>query len=123
MIYSLNGERCTSSSRVLIEESIYDKFTQRLAERARNIKVGDPLDPATEIGPLIHPKHLEKVRSYFSLAKEEGATVAAGGGDFGGQLRQRHALYGRNEHHAHRSGGDFRPPSSPRFLLKTRRRL
>ncbi len=79
MIYSLNGERCTSSSRVLIEGSIYDEFTQRLAERAKKIKVGDPLDPVTEIGPLIHPKHLEKVRSYFSLAKEEGATVAAGG--------------------------------------------
>ena len=79
MIYSLNGERCTSSSRVLIEESIYDDFTLRLAERAKKIKVGDPLDPATEIGPLIHPKHLEKVRGYFSLAEEEGATVAAGG--------------------------------------------
>ena len=79
MIYSLNGERCTSSSRVLIEASIYDDFTLRLAERAKKIKVGDPLDPATEIGPLIHPKHLEKVRSYVGLAEEEGATVAAGG--------------------------------------------
>ncbi|WP_034388889.1 5-carboxymethyl-2-hydroxymuconate semialdehyde dehydrogenase [Deinococcus sp. YIM 77859] len=79
MIYSLNGERCTSSSRVLIQEGIYDEFTARIAERARNIRVGDPLDPNTEVGPLIHPRHCEKVLSYFDRAREEGATVAAGG--------------------------------------------
>src|SRR5712671_3803926 len=54
MIYSLNGERCTSSSRVLVQETIYDRFTEALAERIARIKVGHPLDPATEIGPLIH---------------------------------------------------------------------
>ncbi|PNY79607.1 5-carboxymethyl-2-hydroxymuconate semialdehyde dehydrogenase [Deinococcus koreensis] len=79
MIYSLNGERCTSSSRVLVQEGIYDEFTARIAERARNIRVGDPLDPETEIGPLVHPRHLEKVMSYFGAAREEGATIAAGG--------------------------------------------
>ncbi|MFN3500384.1 MAG: aldehyde dehydrogenase family protein, partial [Pannonibacter indicus] len=55
MIYSLNGERCTSSSRLLVEASIHDAFTARLAEKAKRIKVGHPLDPATVIGPLIHP--------------------------------------------------------------------
>ena len=79
MIYSLNGERCTSSSRVLIEASVYDEFTARIAERAGNIRVGDPFDPATEVGPLIHARHTEKVTGYFDLAREEGATVAAGG--------------------------------------------
>ncbi len=78
MIYSLNGERCTSSSRLLVEASIYDEFTSRLAERAKKIKLGDPFDPTTEIGPLIHPEHLEKVMSYMKLAKSEGANVAAG---------------------------------------------
>ncbi|BDP43527.1 aldehyde dehydrogenase (plasmid) [Deinococcus aetherius] len=85
MIYSLNGERCTSSSRVLIQEGIYDEFTARIAERARNIRVGDPLDPATEIGPLVHPRHFEKVMGYFDRAREEGATIAAGGGRVGGE--------------------------------------
>ncbi|WP_183987934.1 5-carboxymethyl-2-hydroxymuconate semialdehyde dehydrogenase [Deinobacterium chartae] len=79
MIYSLNGERCTSSSRLLVEHAIYDDFTARVAERARSVRVGDPFDPATEVGPLVHPKHLEKVCSYFELARQEGATVAAGG--------------------------------------------
>ena len=79
MIYSLNGERCTSSSRVLIHENIYDEFSARIAERVRNLKVGHPLDPATEIGPLIHPVHYDKVMSYFDIAKQDGATTAVGG--------------------------------------------
>jgi 5-carboxymethyl-2-hydroxymuconic-semialdehyde dehydrogenase len=79
MIYSLNGERCTSSSRLLVVSSIYEKFTAMVAEKARRIKVGHPLDPDTVVGPLIHPVHEKKVLSYFALAKEEGATIAAGG--------------------------------------------
>jgi len=80
MIYSLNGERCTSSSRLLVERTIHDAFVERVAARARRIRVGHPLDPATEVGPLIHPVHLHKVESYFEVARSEGATVAAGGG-------------------------------------------
>lgn len=80
MIYSLNGERCTSSSRLLVEASIYDEFTAKVAERARAVKVGHPLDPATEVGPLIHPVHEKKVLSYFDVARSEGATIAVGGG-------------------------------------------
>ncbi|MEM9623216.1 MAG: 5-carboxymethyl-2-hydroxymuconate semialdehyde dehydrogenase [Pseudomonadota bacterium] len=79
MIYSLNGERCTSSSRVLIEESIYDDFTARIQARVAKLKVGHPLDPATEVGPLIHARHFDKVCSYFEIAQQEGATIAAGG--------------------------------------------
>lgn len=79
MIYSLNGERCTSSSRLLVEESIYDKFCAMVADRANNIKVGHPLDPETVIGPLVHPEHEAKVLSYFKAAVEDGATIAAGG--------------------------------------------
>ena len=79
MIYSLNGERCTSSSRLLVQRTIHDRFVEALAERVRGLEVGHPLDPATEIGPLIHPRHLEKVTSYFEIAKEDGATIAAGG--------------------------------------------
>ena len=79
MIYSLNGERCTSSSRALVEASIYEEFSRRAAERMKKIKVGHPLDPATEIGPLIHPRHVDKVLSYIGAAEKEGATVVGGG--------------------------------------------
>ena len=78
MIYSLNGERCTSSSRLLVQDSVYDDFVGQVAERIRQIKVGHPLDPTTEIGPLIHPRHVEKVRSYVEIAEREGAQVATG---------------------------------------------
>lgn len=84
MIYSLNGERCTSSSRLLVEVSIHDKFTALVAEKAARIKVGHPLDPATVIGPLIHPVHEKKVLSYVDVARAEGATVATGGEKFDG---------------------------------------
>jgi 5-carboxymethyl-2-hydroxymuconic-semialdehyde dehydrogenase len=79
MIYSLNGERCTSSSRLLVQESIQDEFNAKLVERIGMLKVGHPLDPNTEIGPLIHQRHFEKVCSYFEAAVADGAKIAAGG--------------------------------------------
>ncbi|WP_439358181.1 5-carboxymethyl-2-hydroxymuconate semialdehyde dehydrogenase [Bradyrhizobium sp. DASA03007] len=79
MIYSLNGERCTSSSRLLVEASIYDKFTAMVAEKASRIKVGHPLDPETVIGPLIHPVHEKKVLEYVEIGTTEGAKIATGG--------------------------------------------
>jgi 5-carboxymethyl-2-hydroxymuconic-semialdehyde dehydrogenase len=79
MIYSLNGERCTSSSRLLVQRSIHDAFVARVAERARRVRVGHPLDPATQVGPLVHPSHVEKVSSYFRVARDEGAEIVVGG--------------------------------------------
>jgi 5-carboxymethyl-2-hydroxymuconic-semialdehyde dehydrogenase len=79
MIFSLNGERCTSSSRLLVQESIEREFTERVVERVRKIKVGHPLDPATEVGPLIHPQHVEKVLSYFEIARGERVAIPVGG--------------------------------------------
>ena len=84
MIYSLNGERCTSSSRLLIQESIAPQFLEKLAARVRALQVGHPLDPQTEIGPLIHQRHRDKVLSYFEIARAEGATVAVGGQAYAG---------------------------------------
>jgi len=85
MIYSLNGERCTSSSRLLIQDSVADDFLARLTERVKKIRVGHPLDPQTEMGPLIHKTHFDKVCSYFDKARAEGATIAAGGAREGTQ--------------------------------------
>lgn len=79
MIYSINGERCTSSTRLLVQDTIREDFEARLVERANKIKVGHPLDPATEVGPLISKEHFDKVVGYFGIAREDGATVAAGG--------------------------------------------
>jgi len=83
MIYSINGERCTSSSRLLVQDTIREAFEAKLVERVNNIKVGHPLDPATEIGPLIAQEHFDKVTSYFGIAKEDGAVIAAGGEQIG----------------------------------------
>ncbi|ADV67528.1 5-carboxymethyl-2-hydroxymuconate semialdehyde dehydrogenase [Deinococcus maricopensis] len=90
MLYSLNGQRCTSSSRLLVERGIYEEFAAGIAERVANIRVGDPLDPDTEVGPLIHPRQFDKVCSYFDIARQDGATVAVGGerlGDTGNYVR------------------------------------
>jgi 5-carboxymethyl-2-hydroxymuconic-semialdehyde dehydrogenase len=81
MIFSNNGERCTAGSRILVQQSIYAEFTRRFAERAKRISVGDPMDEATIIGPMISQGHLAKVRSYIALGEEEGATLVAGGLD------------------------------------------
>ncbi|HEY2188805.1 MAG TPA: 5-carboxymethyl-2-hydroxymuconate semialdehyde dehydrogenase [Caldimonas sp.] len=79
MIFSNNGERCTAGSRILVERSILAEFSARFVERARRIRVGDPLDEKTIVGPMISRGHLEKVRSYIALGGEEGATLLCGG--------------------------------------------
>ena len=79
MIFSLNGERCTSSSRLLVQDSIADRFQARLIERVNAIRVGHPLNPATEVGPLIHATHFDKVMGYVGIGRADGATLAAGG--------------------------------------------
>ena len=90
MIYSINGERCTSSSRLLIQDTIREEFEARLIARVNNIKVGHPLDPLSEVGPLVSEEHYNKVTSYFEIARQDGATIAAGGqkvGDEGFYIR------------------------------------
>ena len=78
-VYSLNGERCTASSRLLLHRDIYADFTAQLAERVKRIRVGDPFDPRTEVGPLIHPDHARRVLGYLEEGRREGARLAAGG--------------------------------------------
>jgi 5-carboxymethyl-2-hydroxymuconic-semialdehyde dehydrogenase len=78
-VFSLNGERCTAGARVLVERSIYGEFVTAFAERAKNIIVGDPSEPTTEVGALVHPNHFDKVMSYVEIGKSEGRLVAGGG--------------------------------------------
>lgn len=84
MLYSLNGQRCTSSSRLLIQSGIRDRFMTALEARVRNLRVGHPLDPDTEVGPLIHSTHYEKVLGYMAIAREDGGRIAVGGDKFEG---------------------------------------
>ena len=79
MIYSLNGERCTSSSRLLVQDTIAEAFQAKLTDRVNNLNVGHPLDPKTEVGPLIHETHFRKVYDYFDIGQADGAKLAAGG--------------------------------------------
>ena len=78
-VFSLNGERCTASSRILVERSIYADFCARYTARAKKIVVGDPHDPKTEVGALVHPEHYAKVMHYISIGKREGRLLAGGG--------------------------------------------
>lgn len=74
-IFSFNGERCTANSRLFLQESIYDEFVSLLKERVGNIRIGDPMDQNTEVGPLIHRRHWQNVKRYLEIARSEGAEV------------------------------------------------
>jgi 5-carboxymethyl-2-hydroxymuconic-semialdehyde dehydrogenase len=78
-VMSLNGERCTAGSRILAERTIYESLTDRLGARAARIRVGDPADPATEIGALVHPEHYQRVLDYVETGVKEGARLVTGG--------------------------------------------
>ncbi|MED1205703.1 aldehyde dehydrogenase family protein [Heyndrickxia acidicola] len=78
-IYAGSGQVCSAGSRILVEESIYERFVERFVERAKQIKVGPGDDENSEMGPLVSQEHLEKVLYYIDLGKQEGATVALGG--------------------------------------------
>ncbi|MBU57493.1 MAG: 5-carboxymethyl-2-hydroxymuconate semialdehyde dehydrogenase [Alcanivorax sp.] len=78
-IFSLNGERCTAGSRIFIQESVYDEFVKKFAERAKKLKVGDPENPDTQVGSMITQQHYEKVTGYIRIGIEEGAKLVAGG--------------------------------------------
>jgi len=74
------GQICTNGTRVFVQKAIYDRFLDRLTARTRRIVVGDPLDPATQMGPLVSASQHEKVMSYVGIGREQGATLHCGGG-------------------------------------------
>jgi 5-carboxymethyl-2-hydroxymuconic-semialdehyde dehydrogenase len=77
--FALNGQRRTATSTILAERPVYDAVVRRLAQRADRIRVGDPADPATEIGALPHAEHYDRLASWVRLGVREGAWLAAGG--------------------------------------------
>jgi acyl-CoA reductase-like NAD-dependent aldehyde dehydrogenase len=73
------GQVCESGTRLLLSESIHDEFVERLVERAKQIKVGDPMDYESDLGPLVSAAQRETVENYVRIGKEEGAKLALGG--------------------------------------------
>ena len=78
--YMNNGQACVAQTRVLASRSKYDEVVEALVERARALRVGDPLDDATEIGPLVAKRQQDRVLGYIQKGQDEGAKVAIGGG-------------------------------------------
>jgi len=80
VLYAFNkGEVCTCPSRALVQSSIYDRFMERCLARIAKIRQGDPLDPATMIGPQVSTQQIEKIASYVAIGLNEGATCLIGG--------------------------------------------
>ena len=77
--FGTTGQRCTACSRTLVHEKVYDAMAERLAARAKGLKLGDGLDPETQVGPLVNAGQRETVEKYVTIGKESGARLAAGG--------------------------------------------
>ena len=78
-IFAAAGQTCQAGSRLLVQENIHDAFVQRLVDFVSNVRLGDPADPQTQIGPIATRPQFEKILSYIELAKAEGARCVAGG--------------------------------------------
>ncbi len=78
-IYYSAGQSCEARSRVLVERSIYDDFVTQFTEKAKSLRVGDPLDPETQMGSLISEAHRERVHGFVDRARAAGAEIVAGG--------------------------------------------
>lgn len=78
-IFFNQGQVCSAGSRLLLEDSIYDRFMDRLVARAKTIKVGNGMEPDTDMGPLVSQAHFNRVMNYIEIGKAEGAKLACGG--------------------------------------------
>ena len=77
--FANQGEICLCGSRIFIERPLYERFRDDFVARVKALRVGDPLDPGTDLGAVVSEAHLDKILSYIALAKEEGGTVLCGG--------------------------------------------
>lgn len=78
-IFGATGQTCMAGSRLLVQESVHDELVERLVTRTRSIRLGDPMDPETEMGPVANEPQLRKVLEYIDVAKADGARLACGG--------------------------------------------
>ncbi len=77
--FMYSGQACESGTRLLLPDSLHDQFVERMIERAKTIKIGDPFDAETDLGPVISRKQRERIMGYIELGQKEGATLAFGG--------------------------------------------
>jgi acyl-CoA reductase-like NAD-dependent aldehyde dehydrogenase len=77
--FGTTGQRCTACSRVLVQERVHDELVQALADGARGLRLGDGLDAATQVGPLVNRAQVERVQGYVKIGFDEGAKLVAGG--------------------------------------------
>jgi alpha-ketoglutaric semialdehyde dehydrogenase len=77
--FGTTGQRCTAASRVVVDKKVYKDFMDKFVERTRALKVGDGLEPATQMGPLINASQLRTVEEYVEIGKNEGAKLMTGG--------------------------------------------
>jgi acyl-CoA reductase-like NAD-dependent aldehyde dehydrogenase len=73
------GQRCTATSRLILHEAVYDEMMERLISRTKNLKMGDPVDPSTQVGPVCGEAQEEKILNYIQIGKQEGAKLITGG--------------------------------------------
>jgi len=77
--FGTTGQRCTAASRIIVQAGVYDEFSTKLIERTRALRLGNGLDDATDVGPVVNSPQLEKIASYMPVSKSDGATIATGG--------------------------------------------
>ncbi|MEY4608419.1 MAG: hypothetical protein RL625_636, partial [Gemmatimonadota bacterium] len=77
--FGTTGQRCTATSRLVLQERIHDAFLERLIARAKTLRLGDGRKAGTDVGPVIHEESLAKIASYVEIGQQEGATLALGG--------------------------------------------
>ena len=86
--FNNSGQICYAGTRIFVQRAIYDEFVERLGAFSKTIKVGDSLDPTTQLGPLVSARQLSTVTSYFDIARSEGARVVSGGERLAGDLAE-----------------------------------
>jgi aldehyde dehydrogenase (NAD+) len=99
--FGTSGQRCTAASRVVVHEKLYQPFLEQFVTRAKALRVGDGLDPATQMGPSVSRGQLETVMEYVEIGQKEGASERI--------LSRADDLRGRGARHADCAGGDLRP--------------
>ena len=126
--FGTTGQRCTAASRVAVHKKVYGEFVEKFVARAKALKVGDGLNPATEMGPCINEQQLQTVMKYVEIGKNEGAKLAAGGhrlesGGYAQRLVPRADRFRRlRSEDAHLPGRNFRPGRLRDSVRHVRRR-
>ncbi|HUA03996.1 MAG TPA: aldehyde dehydrogenase family protein [Solirubrobacteraceae bacterium] len=134
-VFAATGQTCMAGSRLIVHADVHDELIARVSERADAIRLGDPTQPDTEMGPVANRPQYEKVLGYLRTAREEGATVACGG-ESDDRLRSPDGVHRRHDRVHRRARGGVRPrarrahvhrggrsdPARERHALRPRRR-